>query len=598
MKSRYNSHCVNCGGRIRIGDEITKVNAKWVHEICPDEDNKFKGHKYGVNEPLPIERNPIINFDDLATAIETSISVCNYCNHSLKDNSHGVDQNDFDGTIYRGKCTYCKECHSKKEFVPSKYQQAIFDFVANGTGHGVVEAVAGSGKTTTIVKALDLTPSDAKVGFVAFNKHIATELKKRAPEHVYVSTLHSLGLKVIKNNYPQVKIEEDKVGLILDNEGKITKAERKDNYAKRLSMRKLVSICKSTLIDVEDGNQVQMVIDRYGIEIDSQFQDELINKLPEIMKLCKENIEIVDFDDMIWLPLVLDMKLEKFDFLMVDEAQDINKSQTDFILKSIADTGRVIAVGDRRQSLYGFRGADTEAIPNIIKSLNATVLPLSVTYRCPSSHVELARQIVTQLEARDNAPVGFIGDVQYLDLTKQLQHGDMVICRTNAPLVQPAFECIRMGKKAIIRGKDIGQSLINLIKRFETDDLEQFEVALFEYFHFEHTKLMDKGKEMQAMLLEDRVSTLHFIMKECKTVSELMSRIMMLFGDSQTGIVFSSVHRAKGLEADNVFILRKDLMPHPRSKQEWEKAQEENGKYVAFTRSKNNLYFVVGGENI
>lgn len=579
MKSRYNSFCVNCGGRIHVGDDITKVNGKWVHENCPEKVN-FKGHKYGVNEPLPIENNPVIDGDALADAI-----FANYVGENPEEDNE-----------------------PKREFTPSKYQQAIFDFISNGKGHGVVEAVAGSGKTTTIVKALDLTPSDAKVGFVAFNKHIATELKKRAPNHVYVSTLHSLGLKVIKNNYPQVRIEEDKVGLILDdiypvskqalNDGLITKSERKDNYAKRLSMRKLVSICKSTLIDVTDNLEVEETIERYGIEIDSQFQDELVFKLPDIMNKCKGNVEIVDFDDMIWMPLVLDMKLEKFDFLMVDEAQDMNKSQTDFILKSIADTGRIIAVGDRRQSLYGFRGADTEAIPNIIKTLDATVLPLSVTYRCPSSHVELARNIVTQLEARDNAPVGFIGDVQYLDLVKQLQPGDMVICRTNAPLVQPAFECIRMGKKAIIRGKDIGQSLVNLIKRFETDDLEKFEIALFEYFHFEHTKLMDKGKEMQAILLQDRVETLHFIMKECKTVSELMSRIMMLFDDSQTGIVFSSVHRAKGLEADNVYILRKDLMPHPKAKQDWEKTQEMNGLYVAETRSKNNLYFVVGGENV
>jgi DNA helicase-2/ATP-dependent DNA helicase PcrA len=308
------------------------------------------------------------------------------------------------------------------------------------------------------------------------------------------------------------------------------------------------------------------------------------------------------------MPLVCDMTLEKFDFLMVDEAQDMNKSQTDFILKSISETGRIIAVGDRRQSLYGFRGADTEAIPNIIKTLDATVLPLSVTYRCPKSHVELARQIVTQLEARENAPEGYIGDVQYLDLTKKLQAGDMVICRTNAPLVKPAFECIRMGKKAIIRGKDIGQSLINMIKRFETDDLGEFEVALYEYFHFEHTKLLDKGKELQAMMLEDRVSTLHFIMGECTTVSDLVGKVEMLFNDNNIGIVFSSVHRAKGMEAENVFILRPDLMPHPKAgigkdkkpdpKKQWELVQESNAEYVAKTRSQNNLFFIRGGENV
>jgi len=456
--ARYPNKCPKCKQSYKVGkDYLHYVDNVVQHVECPS-----KSHKYGVNEPLPIETNPIIDGDTLARMID--------------------EQENTADEYYSNRD---KPKEEKQEFIPSKYQQAIFDFISNGEGHAVVEAVAGSGKTTTIVKALDLTPVDAKVGFVAFNKHIATELKKRAPDHVYVSTLHSLGLKVIRSNYPQVKIEEDKVGLILDDiypvskkalqDGLITKDERKNNYAKRLSMRKLVSICKSTLIDVSEKDEVEQVIDRYGIEIEQKFQDEIIDKLPNVMAQCIVHIEMVDFDDMIYLPLVGNMELEKFDFLMVDEAQDMNKSQTDFILKSISETGRIIAVGDRRQSLYGFRGADTEAIPNIIKSLNATVLPLSVTYRCPKSHVELARQIVTQLEARENAPEGYIGDVQYLDLTKQLQAGDMVICRTNAPLVKPAFECIRMGKKAIIRGKDIGQSLINMIKRFETDDLGEFE---------------------------------------------------------------------------------------------------------------------------
>jgi superfamily I DNA/RNA helicase len=155
-----------------------------------------------------------------------------------------------------------------------------------------------------------------------------------------------------------------------------------------------------------------------------------------------------------------------------------------------------------------------------------------------------------------------------------------------------------MGKKAMIRGADIGSSLINLIKRFETDDIGSFEVSLMEYYEQEYQKLINAAKDMQAVLLTDKVQTLRFIVNECKTVSELLGKIQMLFSDTNTGVIFSSVHRAKGLEADNVYILRPDLMPHPKAKKDYEKQQEMNGKYVAQTRSKNKLIFVKGGENV
>ena len=290
------------------------------------------------------------------------------------------------------------------------------------------------------------------------------------------------------------------------------------------------------------------------------------------------------------------MKFEQFDFLMVDEAQDMNKSQIEFILKSIAPNGRIICVGDRYQSLYGFRAADVDAIPNIIKRLDAKVLPLSVTFRCPVSHVQLAQKLVPTITPRDNAPDGEIIEIDYHKLAVELQPDDMVICRTNAPLIKPAFECIRMKKKAIIRGKDIGASLIALVRKFETDDLEQFETSLSEYFTKNYNRLLDKGKEIQAMMLQDNVETIRLVLSESESVAEIISKIATLFDDNNIGIIFSSVHRAKGLEAERVFILHPELLPHPKAKASWETQQEMNCEYVAKTRSKNKLYFVKGGE--
>src|SRR3990172_8957636 len=186
--AKYRNKCPKCGNQYKVGrDWLHYVDNIVQHVECPKDGygalgtSVKKGHQYGINEPLPIVEDIS---DALVSAIETSL---------LED-----------------------EQPKEKSFLPSKYQQTIFDFIVTGTGHAVVEAVAGSGKTTTIVNALDLTPKDARVGFVAFNKHIASELKKRAPDHVHVSTLHSLGLSILRKLNDKIQVDDDKVGTILD----------------------------------------------------------------------------------------------------------------------------------------------------------------------------------------------------------------------------------------------------------------------------------------------------------------------------------------------------------------------------------------------
>ena len=82
------------------------------------------------------------------------------------------------------------------KFQPSVYQQGIYDFITTGQGNAVVSAVAGSGKTTTLINALNLIPSELNVLFLAFNKSIAQELSERVPKgktNIEVRTLHAYG---------------------------------------------------------------------------------------------------------------------------------------------------------------------------------------------------------------------------------------------------------------------------------------------------------------------------------------------------------------------------------------------------------------------
>ena len=565
LKSKYRGFCPVCKRPWSVGDMIERnAEGKWVHNDC-----LARPHYPSANETYCTS----INATELGDTIQSAIAV--------------ADRVEAQQSMMGGG-----------DFVPSKYQEAIFDFIKNSQGNAVVEAVAGSGKTTTLVKALELIPDDLHCIFLAFNRHIARELSSRAPANVQVSTLHALGLSLLHRTFESIKIDDDKVGSIMDEFWPTRKdvepdpVTRKNNRQKRNAMRRLVSISKSIMVDVSNKTDILDAIERYSVEIDSDLLDEVIAKLPYVMNKCKEITDVINFDDMIWLPLVADVAFDQFDMLFVDEAQDLNKSQIEFVMRSIKENGRIIAVGDRFQSMYAFRGADAEAIPNLIEMLHATVLPLSVTYRCPTLHVELAHKLVTAIQARDNAPVGIVDDVSEYDLVKRLQSGDMVICRTNAPLVHYAFDCVRRGKKAVIRGRDIGAALVELVQRFEAHDLDALYVSLNEYYGKEFEKLMGWGKELQADMLTDKVDTLKTIMGESESVADCVNKIRMLFSDDSIGVVFSSIHRAKGLEAERVYILHPELMPHPKAKKYWEQQQEANCQYVAYTRSKSELYFV------
>lgn len=548
MQSKFNSRCPHCGGKVSKGDEIDKRNGKWGHAVCPDAATPRQSFVINTTE----------TYGDIPDIPDTPM---------VED----------------------------KLFTPSHYQQAVFDHVEANDGNAVVEAVAGSGKTTTIVKALRFTKSSEDVAFIAFNKHIADELKKRAPAHVHTSTLHSLGYSNMRQAFGKVRVDDRKLDGILDDVMPIDEHDFQESINRRAAMKRLVSLGKAVLVDETDTNAVYTMADRYGLELNGD-SDTVVDMLPRVLSRCRERVNVIDFDDMIYLPVALNLGLKKFDRLFVDETQDLNKSQIEFVLRSMRAGGNTTAVGDSRQSLYGFRGADTEAMQNVIDALNAKTLPLSITYRCPLSHVRLAQTIVPHIEARPDAPEGIIGEVSEAQLVNA-KDGDMILCRVNAPLVPVAFGLIRQGVKATIRGRDIGSNLASLARRLAKDTtlMPQFYANLSEYENRELQRLTGrKASETQIQSVVDKCETISFVAAECSLPSEIAGRIESIFSDDVAGVVLSSVHRAKGLESERVYVLKPELMPHPKAKQDWEKEQELNCQYVAWTRSRSELYMVTG----
>ncbi len=369
------------------------------------------------------------------------------------------------------------------------------------------------------------------------------------------------------------------------------------------SIVRLCNLCKNCLMEPTSEN-LTWLIDRYSVEILSE-EPELVYLATSIaFESTTVDFSEVDFNDLVYWVARGVIPAEKFDFIFVDETQDLDTAQLEAICRCCKPTTRVILVGDRNQSIYGFKAADADAIPKIIKRLSAKVLPLSITYRCSIAIVEAIKRHFPniQIEAAENAIQGFEA---YADLATGMPNfisGDWIVCRTNAPLVPLAYAVLREGKKAVILGRDIGKGLIRLAQKvakanlIPENNLPELIVALQEYMQREVAKLLAAKKEGQATKLADEVETIIALTEGLNSLSELVAKVNSIFSDDAAGIVFSSIHKAKGGEVETrentTYILRPDLLPHPMAKKDWEKEQEDHLLYVAMSRGKNGLVWL------
>lgn len=475
----------------------------------------------------------------------------------------------------------------------SKYQQSIFEFVKSGTGNGIVVARAGAAKTTTAVEALSYMTG--RVVFLAFNKHIADELAlqlKVRGVQAEAMTNHGLGNRTLRRAFGNIRLDDRKYFEILKCR---MNAADFDDKVLRAAVLRMADLARLTLTDYRDRAALADLVGKFDIDVNGGL-DKALDLVPFLLDEGRRMTTVIDFADMIWLPNILDLPVQSYDWVVVDEGQDLNRAQQELVLKAAAK-GRMLVVADPRQAIYSWAGADPSGVDRFTERLKATVFSLPICYRCPTSHLDLAREIVPDIEARPNAPEGEIHrDVPLPEAIKAMSPKDMVLCRVNAPLATIALTLIRDGKKAVIRGRDIGKSLVNLIDKHAPMaarlSLDETLILLGEYRRIECAKLERLGKDVQADSLHDRIETIFALADGVKTVLELRQRVEAIFDDKLDGIVCSSVHRAKGLQADRVFIYRPELMPFPKAKSPDEKLAEENVRYVALTRSKASLWFV------
>lgn len=473
---------------------------------------------------------------------------------------------------------------------PSKYQQAVFDEIESGNGNLIVEALAGSGKTTTILHGQ--RKMKGSTCLTSFIKAIVTELAKKAVPGTAL-TIHALGLKAITQAIgKKPEVQPKKVHSIIQN---LTAPLLHWGMDMRTTLENVCEKVKLKMVDPSKPDDMKLAADEYDLldGYDDKEVATILDMVSPVLDECKRDPTVIDFDDMVWLPHVLGLRMPKFDWVCVDEAQDLNAAQRELVAKTV--DGRVIFVGDSNQAVYGFAGAEIDSLDKIGSRFNAKRLPLSICYRCPASHVRLAQRIVPALEARPNAPEGVVEHYnEEWNIAGMMSDGDLVLCRINAPLAGIAMDLVRSGKKPVIyKGYDTSKVLLRLVeKRCGSGNLTPALVRLKMYGQREIEKYEKLDQQDKAEKLRDQIETIIVVSDGCGTVNGLANRIKTIFQSKGSGVLLSTIHRGKGLESDRVFLYRPDLLPFPKATKAWELQQERNLEYIACTRAKQALFIV------
>lgn len=284
--------------------------------------------------------------------------------------------------------------------------------------------------------------------------------------------------------------------------------------------------------------------------------------------------------------------------ILVHNCQDLSKAQMKLALAACKPGGRIMAVGDPAQAIYAFRGADASSIPNLVRDLRATVLPLTVTYRCAKAITRLASTLVPDFECPPRAPLGEVNEMfGYERVVAHARPGDAVLSRTNAALVRLCFAFIRAGVAGVsVQGKDVGGRLLALVRKARTENTEQLREWVCKWRDTETERLVTADRDPSGVT--DLAETLLVITEGCATVDNVRGKIERLFTDdapSSRRIVLSSTHKFKGLERERVWLLR-STYARPRVGRdgtEYSPKQEENNLlYVGISRARTILNLV------
>lgn len=467
------------------------------------------------------------------------------------------------------------------KFEPDEFQVKVGEVAAKEPKRNIlVKAVAGSGKTTVIFQVNNiLEQMRHKNLYLVFNKRNQVEAEKKFDKKdIVVQTFNAFGNSLLPTVLTKYKFKQYKAyDFVPDG-------------APRSLFVKLFDLFRSYAYGIPnlDGelesfdSMLNKIIDKHSIEI----KDKHIYIFKTALESLVAERKIVDFNDQLYLPCLLDAWFPKYDTVFVDECQDLNPIKIHMLKRLLLRGARVIAVGDSKQAIYGFAGADTESIGTLTKMLDPIDLPLSVNYRCSQKVIKEAQKFLPEIQACRTAPEGAVYRTK--DKIKP-QIGDFILCRVNAPLIKMCTELLKDNIPAKVLGRDIGEKLIDTLEKFTAVDFTQLDALK----NAEIEKARQKKNKWMEVDIEDRYATISILFNNNDTIEKCINFVKAIFAEeAQNVVILSSIHKSKGLETPQVYLIKPDMLPHPKAKEPWELAQEDNLHYVAVTRARQNFIYV------
>lgn len=471
---------------------------------------------------------------------------------------------------------------------PTPEQAAIILAAQETTDNLMVSALAGAAKTSTLQMIAKALPNK-RILAIAFNKSIATEMADRLPGNAEARTLNSIGHRAWaeKLGGKRLTLKSNKMGDILKAAVDVLppreKSEAYDNFA---NLNKYVRHAKAYGY-IPDGTQAGQ---KFALRGDDEFfgdaalfwEEPTGDEIDLIKTTVSYSIEqalagTIDFDDQIYMPTLWRAGFYTAPLILVDEVQDLS-ALNHAMLKQMV-TRRLIAVGDRCQAIYGFRGAHASSMDVLKDEFSMVELGLSVSFRCPVKVVEAARWRAPHMKYPDWAKEGTVTALQSWSVS-DMQDGDAIICRNNAPLFRMALRLLANGQYPQIIGNDIGKSLIKTLRKFGQDDLGKADVeAKLEAYH--KRKLARVKNEDR---LSDEIECLRVFIEAGENLGAMIAYAEHIM-NAAGRIKLMTGHKSKGLEFDRVWFLDQDLI-------KLDHQQEQNLKYVIQTRSKDTLFYI------
>lgn len=487
----------------------------------------------------------------------------------------------------------------------------------------MVDAMAGTGKTSTLVMLANELPAQPAIA-LAFNVTIKKELERRFPSYWKIMTLNGLGhlawMRALARD-KKINLDERKLGRLVTAVFKDYQYQgNEDAWG---NVRTLVSKAMQAGIvpasrphkgfRQDTPEQWAMLADENWLLDMGETEIGLAREI--LTRSVAESFEgTISFDDQIYMSVCFNGQFPRYGLLLGDEVQDW--SVMNRVMAQRTCSGRLILVGDPRQSIYSFRGADSDSMTRL-RALRQTWidLPLSVTFRCPKAIVDRQQGHAPGFTAFHSNKIGEIQKHQkwtphqggrnepegphtwnwkWVE-TISGQGTIAILCRNNAPLLKIAFKLLRQNTAVTMLGRDIGKTLVALSRKVLPDDdmLAPECVLTVEQWRSSQVTLANaNGQEEKVANLHDQAECLLAVIEgaRAETASAIRWYLKELFERSSGHVVISTIHRAKGLEWDCVLHLDPWRIPSKFAMQNpVQMQQEKNLLYVCETRTKRLL---------